>query len=112
MERLATKDLAAVLRLIQLGKVAVSDKTALPSAGTVKAIATVLQGGNFYDDEQRQATKQGRGSLENIGGIKSFAWTALLQVGGFAELSNKKLVLTKAGQKALQNPSAKILQTL
>jgi hypothetical protein len=112
MERLAPKDLAAVLRLIQSGKVAVSDKTALPSAATVKAIATVLQGGDFYDDDQRQATKQGRGSLENIGGIKSYAWTALLQVGGLAELSNKKLILTKAGLKALQDPSAKTLQTL
>jgi len=112
MERLAPKDLAAVLRLIQSEKVSVSDKTALPSAATVKAIATVLQGGDFYDDEQPQAANQGRGSLENIGGIKSFAWTALLQVGGLAELSNKKLVLTKAGQKALQDPSAKTLQTL
>lgn len=114
MEQAAQKDLLSVLRLIQSGKVAVSDKTALPSGVTVKAIAAVLFGGDFYDDQQRKTADdyRYRSPEDDIGAIKAFAWTALLQVGNMAELSGKKLVLTKAGLKALQDPPAKNLQTL
>ncbi len=114
MEQVAQKDLLSVLRLIQSGKVSVSDKTSLPSGATVKAIATILLGGDFYDDQQRKVEAQYTYTSpeDDIGGIKAFAWTALLQVGNMAELSGKKLVLTKAGLKALQDPPAKTLQTL
>ncbi|MDX2255520.1 MAG: hypothetical protein NW214_08405 [Pseudanabaenaceae cyanobacterium bins.39] len=114
MEQVAQKDLLSVLRLIQSGKVSVSDKTSLPSGATVKAIATVLLGGDFYDDQQRKAEAQYTYTSpeDDIGGIKAFAWTSLLQVGNMAELAGKKLVLTKAGLKALQEPPAKTLQTL
>ena len=114
MEQVAQKDLLSVLRLIQSGKVSVSDKTSLPSGATVKAIATILLGCDFYDDQQRKAEAQYNYITpdDDIGGIKAFAWTALLQVGNMAELSGKKLVLTKAGLKALQDPPAKTLQTL
>jgi len=114
MEQVSQKDLLSVLRLIQSGKVSVSDKTSLPSGATVKAIATILLGGDFYDDQQRKVEAQYTYTSpeDDIGGIKAFAWTALLQVGNMAELSGKKLVLTKAGLKALQDPPAKTLQTL
>ncbi len=114
MEQVAQKDLLSVLRLIQSGKVSVSDKTSLPSSTTVKAIATILLGGDFYDDQQRKVEAQYTYTSpeDDIGGIKAFAWTALLQVGNMAELAGKKLVLTKAGLKALQDPPAKTLQTL
>ncbi len=114
MEQVAQKDLLSVLRLIQSGKVSVSDKTSLPSGATVKAIATILLGGDFYDNQQREAEAQYNYTTpeDDIGGIKAFAWTALLQVGSMAELSGKKLVLTKAGLKALQEPPAKTLQIL
>jgi hypothetical protein len=114
MEQVAQKDLLSVLRLIQSGKVSVSDKTSLPSGATVKAIATILLGCDFYDDQQRKAEAQYNYTTpeDDIGGIKAFAWTALLQVGNMAELSGKKLALTKAGLKALQDPPAKTLQTL
>lgn len=111
MELAAPKDFAAVLRLIQSGKVTVSEKTALPGAATVKAIAGVLQGGDFYDDEQRKTTLEDGEIFDEVGNIKSFAWTAIVQASKFAEISGKKLVLTKAGQKALQESPAKALQT-
>ena len=111
MERAAPKDFEAVLRLIQSGKVAVSEKTALPGAATLKAIAAVLQGGDFYNDEQRQATLEKGDIFYEVGNIKSFAWAAIAQASKFAEQSGKKLVLTKAGQKALQESPAKGLQT-
>ena len=114
MEQVGQKDLLSVLRLIQSGKVSVSEKTSLPSGATVKAIATILLGGDFYDDQQRKAEAQYHytSPYDDIGCIKAFAWTALLQVGNIAELSGTKLVLTKAGLKALQDPPAKTLQTI
>ena len=114
MEQVAQKDLLSVLRLIQSGKVSVSDKTSLPSGATVKAIATILLGGDFYDDQQRKAEAQYTYTSpeDDIGVIKAFAWTSLLQVGNMAELAGKNLVLTKAGLKAMQEPPAKTLQTL
>jgi hypothetical protein len=114
MEQVAQKDLLSVLRLIQSGKVSVSDKTSLPSGATVKAIAAILLGGDFYDDQQREAAAsyRYRSPDDNLGAIRAFAWTALLQTGNMAELSGKKLVLTKSGLKALQDPPAKTLQTL
>ena len=112
----ATKDFAVVLRLIQSGKVAVSDKTALPTTGSVKAIASILQGGDFYNEEERQITLAKDSDYDDevfaeIGSIKPFAWIMIAQGSKFAERSGKKLVLTKAGQKALQEPPAKGLQT-
>jgi hypothetical protein len=41
-----------VLRLISSGKVTVSDKTRYPNTTTLKAIASLLQGGDYYDDEE------------------------------------------------------------
>ncbi|HEY9299135.1 MAG TPA: hypothetical protein VIQ31_22810, partial [Phormidium sp.] len=108
MERIAQQDLMAVLRLINAGKIAVSDKTNYPTAVTIKAITSVLSGGDFYIDkepEQRQPYE------EVIGGIRAFAWPLIVQVAGLAELSGKKLSLTKAGQKALSEPLEKTLRT-
>jgi hypothetical protein len=47
-EQVAQQDLLAVLRLIHLGKVSVSDKTLMPSKATLNAIALLLQGGDYY----------------------------------------------------------------
>jgi hypothetical protein len=112
----ATKDFAAVLRLIQSGKVTVSEKTALPTAGSVKAIASILQGGDFYNEEQRQITLAKDSDYDDevfaeVGSIKPFAWIMIAQGSKFAERSGKKLVLTKAGVKVLQESPAKGLQT-
>jgi hypothetical protein len=47
-EQVAQQDLLAVLRLIHLGKVSVSDKTLMPSKATLNTIAPLLQGGDYY----------------------------------------------------------------
>ncbi|MGB8701807.1 MAG: hypothetical protein WCD18_20520, partial [Thermosynechococcaceae cyanobacterium] len=105
-ESAALQDLLTVLRLIQSGKVAVSDKTRHPGAATLKTIAAVLQGGDFYgpEDEPKEEYAQ------KIGEIKPFAWCLLVQAGGLAELAGKKLQLTKAGLKALTSPPAETLR--
>ncbi len=91
-ERAACHELQAVLRLIEAGKLTVSDKTRFPTAVGIKAMNPILLGGDFYEEESKD---------EGIVPIKPFAWALLVQAGGLAELSGKRLQLTKSGQKAL-----------
>ncbi len=99
MERAASQELQTVLRLIDQGKVTVSDKTFQPSAATVKAMAEVLREGDFFEDS-------------DVGPIRAFAWPLLVQAGRLAELQGKKLGLTRAGRKALSTPPAETLRTV
>jgi hypothetical protein len=96
-ERAAQYDLLAVLRLIEAGKVAVSAKTRRPAASAIRALAGVLDGGDFYADEQ-------------VGPIKAFAWPLLVQAGGLADLAGSRLRLTMAGREALAEPPAPTLR--
>ncbi|MEE4376624.1 MAG: helicase-associated domain-containing protein [Candidatus Competibacteraceae bacterium] len=95
-ERAAVHDLKALLRLVETGKVAVSDKTSQPSAATMRNLSGLLLGGDYYAD-----LNPGPDAYQTIGPIKAFAWPLLLQAGGLAKLDGKNLVLTRAGQKAL-----------
>ncbi len=97
MERAAQQDLQAVLRLIDMGKVSVSAKTNRVSAAGARAVAEVLQGGDFYDPEE---SLDSWGS-EKIGPLKAFAWPLIVQAAGLAELAGTKLQLTASGRRAL-----------
>jgi hypothetical protein len=106
-ERAALQDIVSVLRLVEAGKIKVSDKTYRVSAAGAKTISQVLYGGDFYPpDEVLDDYDQ-----TPIGPIKAFAWPLLLQSAGFARLNGTKLELTTAGQKALRNPPEQALQT-
>lgn len=107
MERAALRDLSAVLRLVDLGRVAVSAKTRRPSAAAAQRISDVLDGGDFFEPEDRKYNV-GRG----VGPIRAFAWPMLLQAGRLAEVHGSKLALTKAGRTALGAPPAETLQRL
>jgi hypothetical protein len=96
-ERAASDELAAVLRLIDSGKVAVSDKTRRPTSAAVRAVTAVLGEGDFYDDEE-------------IGPIRAFAWPLLVQAAGLAERAGARLRLTAAGRRALVEPAAPALR--
>ncbi len=109
MERAAINDLQAVLRLIQTEKVSVSDKTRLPTTSTQKAITALLQDGDYYTDPP-ESERQPDDQL--IGSIRAYAWPLIVQAALLAELSGKKLSLTKAGQKALSAPSETTLKLL
>ena len=104
-EQAAQQDLLAVLRLVHLGKVNVSDKTLMPSQATLKAIAPLLQNGDYYDHVAHADS-------DDLGPIQPFAWVLLLQGGGLAKATGKKLELTRAGQKAMTAPPAKTLQSV
>ncbi len=113
-ETAALSELQSLLRLVDMGKISVSDKTFYPSAASLTAIASVLEQGDYYDQVARVTTPSpwGESDEPDPRTIKSFAWVMLLQAGKLAELSNKRLVLTKAGQKALTDPPAKTIATL
>lgn len=107
MEFVASRDLPAILRLIDLGRVAVSAKTRRPSAVTVRRIAEELDGGDFFDVPE----SKGR-AAQQVGPIRAFAWPWLLQAGKLATLNGSKLALTKAGRFALGAPAAVTLRRL
>jgi hypothetical protein len=107
-EALAQQDLLAVLRLVHLGKVSVSEKTLMPSKATLAAIAPLLQGGDYYT----AADEPDEPGHEPIGFIKPLAWTLLVQAAGLAKLDGKKLQLTAAGQKAMGGNPAKTLKAM
>ncbi len=107
-ELTAQRELPSVLRLIDSGKVSVSDKTRRPSAATIKAITNVLEGGDYYP----VLPVKSKWRDENAGPIRAFAWPLILQAGGIAQLSGSKLQLTKAGRKALSEPTAETLHKL
>ncbi len=111
--RAASHDLQAVLQWINAGKLAVSDKTRYPSAAAMKAMLPLFIDGDFYDDEVVKADYQKwEDYYDAIGPIKPFAWTLLVQAAGLAELSGKRLQLTKNGKKALSNSPEHTIATL
>ncbi|HEX4610644.1 MAG TPA: helicase-associated domain-containing protein [Urbifossiella sp.] len=102
-------DLPAVLRLIDAGKVRVTDKRQVPTEATRKAVAGVLTGGDFYtpDDETEHA-----GDPAHDLTVKAFAWPMLVSAAGLAEKRGDALKLTPAGRAALNKPPASTLDTV
>ena len=107
-ERAAQRELLSVLRLVDAGKVAVSDTTRKASSSTIDAIAAVLEGGDYYP----YRPPSDKWSDENAGPIRAFAWPLIIQAGGLAQLSGGRLQLTKAGRKALGEPARETLRSL
>ena len=107
MENEALNDLPRVLRLVEQGKVKVSDKSRLPGAATTQLLASQLSNGDFYAEPPKKHTWD-----QEIGAIKAFAWPMLLQAGGLAQQEGTKLALSRAGLKALSAPPAEVLRGL
>jgi hypothetical protein len=97
-EHAAAADLAAMLRLCEVGKLRCSDKTKRPTAATVQLVAESLADGEFY--------------LGVHGPVASFAWPLLLQAGGLAELAGTRLQLTSRGRATLEAPAHETLRHL
>ena len=106
-ERAAQQDLLTTLRLIDKGKVAVSDKTFQPSSATMEELGSLLRDGDFYEPQAKKEKWE-----QDAGPIKAFAWPMLAQAGKLAELHGKKLALTKAGRNALAAPPAETLKLI
>lgn len=122
MEQTAQREVLAVLRLVDAGKVAVSEATRWPTAAGVRAVSALLDGGDFYADTPDVKTKKkadkddGDGDVwepdEDPGPIRAFAWPLLLQAGGLAVRSGKRLALSKSGRAALSAPPCNTLRLL
>ena len=106
MERVASQDLKAVLRLVQGGAVAVSDKTRRPSAVAIRRIAEVLADGDFFDPLEKKEKRW----QQVPGAMRAFAWPLLVQAAKLARLRGSRLELTKAGRTALAAPAAPTLR--
>jgi hypothetical protein len=107
-ERAAQRELISVLRLVDAGKVSVSDKTRRASGSSIDAITAILDGGDYYP----QVPPTDKWHDSNTGPIRAFAWPLLIQAGGLAQLAGTRLQLTKAGRKALSEPAAGTIRTL
>ncbi len=99
MEAVVSHDLPAILRLVDSGKINVSDKTYQATGASIKVINAILAGSDFYSPEEDiEQDKAYGGSIQPI---RPFAWPLLLQSGGLAKRNGKKLELTRKGKKAL-----------
>jgi hypothetical protein len=105
-ERAAQQDLLTALRLIDKGRVAVSDKTFQPSSATMDELGSLLRDGDFYEPQAKKI-KWEQGIT-----IKAFAWPMVAQASKLAELHGKKLALTRAGRNALASPPAETLKLI
>jgi hypothetical protein len=94
----AIHDLPTIMNSIDKGLVSVTEATRQPTAASLRTIATLLYGGDFYDN--------------GVGSIKAFAWPMLLQASGLATLAGNRLQLSKSGTVALPQTPAKTLRTL
>jgi hypothetical protein len=103
----ARNDLLAVLRLVDRGEVGASPRTRIASAAGQRAIAGILDGGDFHARDPGKGN--GRPPPE-IGPIKAFAWPLILQAAGLAEVAGSRLRLTPRGRKALGRPPAETLR--
>lgn len=104
-ERIAQHDLHAILRLIEAGKIRVSEKTKRVTAAGARAIAGVLQGGDFYPPDEESTFDR-----TAPGPIRAFAWPLIVQSAGLASPSGTKLQLTRAGKKALTSPAHEVIR--
>ena len=71
-ERAAQQDLHTVLRLVDKGRIAVSEKTGQASTAAVAEIAAMLRDGDFYE-----LTPKKNKWDQTIGPIKACAWPLL-----------------------------------
>ncbi len=106
-EHEAFAELTVMLRLVEEGKMQVSDKTSMPTASTLRMLENHLVGGDFYPDEP---PKKPRGDC--IGPIKPFAWPMLLLGADLAQRKGTGLALTKDGQKAMANSPAEMIRSI
>jgi len=105
----AAADVRTVLRLIEAGKVRVTDKKRIPTDPARQAVAAVLADGDFYTPDDADESKYDPAfDLD----IRSFAWPVLVQAGGLAEKSGDALKLSAAGKRALTDPPSDVLRKL
>lgn len=107
-EPTALREVMTLLRLVQSSPVAVSKATRRATTASVRRIAKVLEGGDFFDPDEQKVKRWD----QVPGPVRSLAWPLLLQAGKLAVVNGSKLGLTKAGRTALTASPADTLKTL
>ena len=110
MEICARQEIYSLLRLVDQGKISISEKTLKPTAACIKAVHATLYEGDFFSeaDEKKDYTN------DTLSPIRSFIWPLLIQSGGLTRRVGKKLTLSTQGKKVLQHqtPYADALKTI
>lgn len=106
-ERDALQEAVVMLRSVEQTRIAVSEKTTLPSTAAMYALTEKLVGGDFYPWIEKKNKWD-----QQIGPIRAFAWPLLLQAGGLAVQVSGRLTLSPAGVKALSSAPADVLRGL
>ncbi len=99
MELAAHQDLYTVLRLIDQGRISVSEKTHVASAASMNRISAELYEGDFFSEEDED---QDDVYKDKLSPIRAYAWPLLVQFGGLAKRLGNKLQLSAKGKKVLQ----------
>ena len=97
----ALNNLETVLRLVEGGKIKVGAKTGRPTLAAQKKLAGLLQGGDWYKEDEIQ---------EGVGHIQAFAWPVFLQGTGLAKADGSTLKLTNKGKKGLKGNFPQIIK--
>lgn len=100
-ERAALHDLGAVLRLVEVGKLTVSDKSNQITAAGMRTILPTLRDGDFIPADWIRTANEA---------IRAFAWPLLLQSANLAKPKGSQLVITKTGKEALSKPPHEVIK--
>ena len=107
-EPAALREVLALLRLVQANAVTISTATRRATAASVRRIARVLEGGDYFDPDEEKANRWD----QVPGPVRALAWPWLLQAGKLVAANGTKLALTNAGRAALAASPASILTNL
>jgi hypothetical protein len=102
----ALHDVKAVLQLVDAGAIKIGAKLHRPTAAAMKALALVLDNGDFYTAEDGEECDP-----DDLV-IKPYAWPMLVQAARLAEVSGSRLRLTPAGRKATAQPAADVIRAI
>ena len=91
-------ELRNVLRLVDLGKISVSEKTRKPTATAVKAISKALVEPDFQLED---STMNSDPYYTAAGPVRAYAWGILVQSCGWSRYSKGKLKLSTSGKKVM-----------
>lgn len=98
-EAAAQHELYAALRLIELGKVTVSEKTLSPTAATTRKMGAELYCGDFFSEKDEELDNVYKDKLSPIRG---YSWIQLIQQSGYSRRSNGKILLSSRGKALFQ----------
>jgi len=99
-ESIAPVELARVLRLVQAGKIKVTESTRRPTEGSTRLVGETLIAPEFALEEPAERRTQWQSEVL-AGPVRAHAWSVLLQQCGWAKPRAATLKLTPSGEQLL-----------